>query len=103
MRGTGTGHTLKLVRDYVIPACAGNRGLTRAGIRTRLGHPCVCGERVRISPNKYWIFGSSLRVWGTAMLRHSFALRMRVIPACAGNRRCLRWYAIEFSCQIQTR
>ena len=68
------------------------------------------------------MYESSLRVRGTELFRVLRMERLRVIPACAGNGSCiasagdgsfgsslrvrgtgcLSWYAIEFSCQIQT-
>ena len=72
----------------VIPACAGNRGEGPPPRAAGAGHPCVCGEQTLMRARVRPIVGSSLRVRGTGRGRRTRAQKVRVIPACAGNRLC---------------
>ena len=70
-----------------IPACAGN---TRASEGPQTGHavhPRVCGEHSGAVPAPVATTGSSPRVRGTQRARIVDWLRIRFIPACAGNTR----------------
>ena len=87
VRGTGSRSPRHEVDRRVIPACAGNSAARSTLATTRTGHPCVCREQTKerhvLSPG----FGSSLRVRGTAQHPSNRQADLRVIPACAGNRR----------------
>ncbi len=85
VRGTRLRSAAALARVRFIPACAGN-ARPRAVIPTAAPvHPRVCGERGPHSGSGRRAAGSSPRVRGTRDLRRSRALRIRFIPACAGN------------------
>ena len=69
-----------------IPACAGNRRLSRSRIRLCSVHPRVCGEQRDRWLTGCWWYGSSPRVRGTERSLAHRLLVVRFIPACAGNR-----------------
>ncbi len=68
-----------------IPACAGNTTPRTSRTIPKAVHPRVCGEHKegRVVRQKY--DGSSPRVRGTPDPLGRSALRVRFIPACAGN------------------
>jgi len=45
VRGTVAGHTPNRLQDRFIPACAGNRFVTRRSAASNTVHPRVCGEQ----------------------------------------------------------
>ena len=86
-RVRGTRHVLGRVYagSRFIPACAGNSLAAPVIRNTPPVHPRVCGE---LGPNPRrptQSDGSSPRVRGTPFLRPRKQVRLRFIPACAGN------------------
>ena len=75
----------------ITPACAGNRcGLDC--ILVDLGdHPRVCGEQPRAAAAETVLSGSPPRVRGTERKQLDRVVCRRITPACAGNRRYLRF------------
>ena len=69
----------------VHPACAGNSYCTRSVIPGQTVHPRVCGEQSRVAISLTRDTGSSPRVRGTVFLFLREWVRLRFIPACAGN------------------
>ncbi len=68
-----------------IPACAGNTS-PRAVINPEIAvHPRVCGEHYVASLASSQTTGSSPRVRGTLTASSLGVVRVRFIPACAGN------------------
>ena len=70
-----------------IPACAGNRPGAGHLIAAEPVHPRVCGEQFVSDVRRDLLPGSSPRVRGTAHCQDHATVKMRFIPACAGNRR----------------
>ncbi len=68
-----------------IPACAGNAVCHPPLIFVSPVHPRVCGERGSSSSRASGAPGSSPRVRGTPRRPSHACLRLRFIPACAGN------------------
>ena len=68
-----------------IPACAGNTSCLQFGITPPPVHPRVCGEHTVRPPSRSMAIGSSPRVRGTLTDGDGEAVRLRFIPACAGN------------------
>ena len=68
-----------------IPACAGNGPAAFQSPATPPVHPRVCGERYRDSDIIILRDGSSPRVRGTVDYQAQGHIRVRFIPACAGN------------------
>ena len=91
VRGTADVLAEQLEHVRFIPACAGNRTPTRILRRWSSVHPRVCGEQTFISPNASTMSGSSPRVRGTDPRRLGRSVRVRFIPACAGNRAWIPW------------
>ena len=56
------------------------------------GHPCVCGEQLRVDHAADFHHGSSLRVRGTGRCEPPRRSSGRGIPACAGNRRVRKYF-----------
>ena len=68
-----------------IPTCVGNCEDVHKNYEGCPVHPHVCGELVRKIQSSCLMFGSSPRVWGTAV-RPVFRNRFtRFIPTCVGN------------------
>ena len=86
MRVTGSLQHVVGADHRVIPACTGNSIWRSIRYRSVSGHPCVCGEQRSEPCTCATMFGSSLRVRGTACQRLQRIDRSGVIPACAGNR-----------------
>ena len=87
VRGTERRRLRPRPPERVIPACAGNSRETRRPARPTTGHPCVCGEQDRPPDGLARADVSSLRVRGTVPVDRIQRADVRVIPACAGNRR----------------
>ena len=68
-----------------IPACAGNSAAIVSGDAQKAVHPRVCGEQCHGPYLVHSVFGSSPRVRGTAKPSDKHMVRLRFIPACAGN------------------
>ena len=85
VRGTLDPAVLPDARRRFIPACAGNAPIRPPGEATGAVHPRVCGERSGRSTMMIWLVGSSPRVRGTRRGRQRARVRLRFIPACAGN------------------
>ncbi len=71
--------------ERFIPACAGNRFEPPASADQNPVHPRVCGEQVVVEMSEWSSAGSSPRVRGTVFQCHRLILKIRFIPACAGN------------------
>ena len=68
-----------------IPACAGNSAMSRTARSASPVHPRVCGELELLAEGGLLQGGSSPRVRGTPRFFILPGLRLRFIPACAGN------------------
>ena len=68
-----------------IPACAGNMAWGRPPPGAYPVHPRVCGEHSSSGSRALGETGSSPRVRGTYRTRAVAPVRVRFIPACAGN------------------
>ena len=86
VRGAVLGHELFVLRVGIIPACAGSRRSTASPSARRGDHPRVCGEQRAPPPGEHMRMGSSPRVRGAVDGRRCRALRLGIIPACAGSR-----------------
>ncbi len=86
VRGTGSASAQRDGMGRFIPACAGNSRHSRSAPWMRPVHPRVCGEQSGRLSFLALLSGSSPRVRGTVPLSASRVLRLRFIPACAGNR-----------------
>ncbi len=85
VRGTGSGRQLAGQRRRFIPACAGNRTAgCRRGAYPAV-HPRVCGEQGGQLGVDLGRGGSSPRVRGTVLQHATDEVKLRFIPACAGN------------------
>ena len=85
VRGTPPSRAARSVSSRIIPACAGNAA-GRAPSRTWMpDHPRVCGERLKAARATFTFNGSSPRVRGTQIGGGPSFIRVRIIPACAGN------------------
>ena len=73
------------LRTRFIPACAGNRLVSRLRNNRLAVHPRVCGEQLRPKRRIHTRSGSSPRVRGTVKHSQGQHLLKRFIPACAGN------------------
>ena len=73
-----------------IPACAGNTSPARLITSTPAVHPRMCGEHDIVRHLCDVGYGSSPHVRGTRLGNWSSALRVRFIPACAGNTLVMR-------------
>ena len=89
VRGTETDRPGFRALNRIIPACAGNR-TTRPPLRSSPSdHPRVCGEQDMPACSRILHGGSSPRVRGTVDPFPAYGEIVRIIPACAGNRRKL--------------
>ena len=86
VRGTGARQVHLYRREGIIPACAGNRIKPRLIKCCHWDHPRVCGEQALDKPRRLRELGSSPRVRGTARFHSCNSKKLRIIPACAGNR-----------------
>ena len=68
-----------------IPAPAGNRVYAKHATDLRAVHPRACGEQVALVVAVTCIAGSSPRLRGTVQGHHPPVIRLRFIPAPAGN------------------
>ena len=85
-RGTASTSQSTLKKDRFIPAWAGNRWRARSTISSASVHPRMGGEQA-IAPNWFCIRnGSSPHGRGTVDLVLIEGLKVRFIPAWAGNR-----------------
>ena len=95
VRGTQMGHDLPPELLRFIPACAGN---SRTQVQVALLHPVhprVCGELRKLRAKESAEIGSSPRVRGTPHSWQHQSVRVRFIPACAGNSRGHRAYRAD--------
>ncbi len=84
-RGTRDPPELRQGMERIIPACAGN---AIGPIKTRLpsaDHPRMRGERREQLLRPHCVRGSSPHARGTLPFRRGEQVRVRIIPACAGN------------------
>ena len=86
VRGTDQSHTRWTCSTRFIPACAGNRNVSRDSDSRRTVHPRVCGEQISHCDFGIQMSGSSPRVRGTETYLVIQTRDERFIPACAGNR-----------------
>ena len=86
VRGTGRWDGASRSSIRFIPACAGNRRLSRAESHRKPVHPRVCGEQPLAVLIDISNRGSSPRVRGTDEAVAFPHVEERFIPACAGNR-----------------
>ena len=88
----GTRSAGALVRTLVrfIPACAGNTSPPRASTTNWLVHPRLRGEHACAAVKSYTFDGSSPPARGTRATANARRVKMRFIPACAGNTACTR-------------
>ncbi len=87
VRGTESGIASRNLNFRFIPACAGNRTLTSFFKTYPTVHPRVCGEQSPGGITSWLSDGSSPRVRGTEDREVDGRLKIRFIPACAGNRK----------------
>ena len=76
---------LRVPEIRLIPAHAGNANASRARLTTSSAHPRACGERVESDVPVFLRPGSSPRMRGTRDKRGDLILKVRLIPAHAGN------------------
>ena len=72
-----------------IPACAGNANRACTGQTGATVHPRMRGERSKMMQSHSPSLGSSPHARGTLHIFTDNNLRIRFIPACAGNARCI--------------
>ena len=85
VRGTLEADMMQPIGMRFIPACAGNAWIIAASHTPASVHPRVCGERAGGPTYPPAGYGSSPRVRGTPFFQPSQQVRIRFIPACAGN------------------
>ena len=85
MRGTHPWRDYQAARAGIIPAYAGNTGLTSNLRPSHRDHPRVCGEHLAETVTTVLKQGSSPRMRGTPMLPAVRQYGMGIIPAYAGN------------------
>ncbi len=85
VRGTGLRPRSALCGSRFIPAGAGNRRSVQNGPVCLTVHPRGCGEQMSRHVMPWIRFGSSPRVRGTGRRNAVECLRVRFIPAGAGN------------------
>ena len=73
-------------RERITPACAGNRSSRRSVKNHRKDHPRVCGEQLHHQIQRLLPAGSPPRVRGTESAYIKIEMKLRITPACAGNR-----------------
>ena len=99
LRGTDVEPGTELVQCRFIPAPAGNRPAPDRPAGPRTVHPRACGEQVPLRCMRRSCVGSSPRLRGTVPGELLARLRVRFIPAPAGNRCRLRtswaWKAVH--------
>ena len=86
MRGTAPAVLFHRIRARFIPAHAGNSCGRRCPPRSRAVHPRACGEQPSKRLRLRLAAGSSPRMRGTAIQTDGGRLKLRFIPAHAGNR-----------------
>ena len=96
MRGTPCFFCFSACRFGIIPAHAGNTGVTCSPTPWSWDHPRACGEHSEKSNQSSLLMGSSPRMRGTQIQERCGARCVGIIPAHAGNTscswRCLRSY-----------
>ena len=86
VRGTGQPNAMIARSIRITPACAGNSAMLHQLFDYQQDHPRVCGEQRYINITAEYLTGSPPRVRGTVFLRLIRKSRVRITPACAGNR-----------------
>ena len=79
--------TQTVLGERFIPAGAGNTKNARKPTYRPAVHPRGCGEHHRRNSPVFVDYGSSPRVRGTLIVKRLDRLRLRFIPAGAGNTR----------------
>ena len=90
VRGTLPRPVHRADHEGIIPACAGNTIWLRPSRRGSGDHPRVCGEHLYYRSQAHYDRGSSPRVRGTQCAVIHCLVPGGIIPACAGNTRCVR-------------
>ena len=85
MRGTVEANYQQTPIDRITPAHAGNRADGSLHRCSGQDHPRACGEQPEGVTGIGYGAGSPPRMRGTALVRLSLALPMRITPAHAGN------------------
>ena len=85
MRGTAIGRGTETLKLRFIPAHAGNRLLDRGIFPPLSVHPRACGEQLVLLIVLACLTGSSPRMRGTGPQHGGRRMRVRFIPAHAGN------------------
>ena len=88
MRGTLWRGSRESRRPGIIPAHAGNTGLTSLIIFSFRDHPRACGEHWVDRSRSATATGSSPRMRGTPLDSLTLLLSVGIIPAHAGNTEC---------------
>ena len=84
-RGTYGSDHVTVLPCRLIPACAGNISLRSLRLCLLPAHPRLCGEHTHSNPDPAKAFGSSPLTRGTRPGFVTHELKLRLIPACAGN------------------
>ena len=93
VRGALSALSGSMLRNGIIPACAGSTRLRKSQRRYRRDHPRMCGEHVSPSSLRRRSPGSSPHVRGAPCGERCDGLVHGIIPACAGSTRqiCSFW------------
>ena len=86
VRGTDFCCLFESITNRITPACAGNSKKEEPTWNKPQDHPRVCGEQHLSAPPISPSPGSPPRVRGTVNGLYQSYYRMRITPACAGNR-----------------
>ena len=85
VRGTRPSSIPCALPARIIPACAGNTPPAIRATTSSADHPRVCGEHRGCKAICLSLRGSSPRVRGTLERAAGVCVKVRIIPACAGN------------------
>ena len=85
VRGKRPTTTRKELRVRIIPACAGQTNMRPERKTKWADHPRVCGANVAMYPLMRSPCGSSPRVRGKQATGTAADIKVRIIPACAGQ------------------
>ena len=86
VRGTAFPHLMHGLFSRITPACAGNSVEKLVVGCWGEDHPRVCGEQASTIRSCPFAIGSPPRVRGTVVGNFKSHIRLRITPACAGNR-----------------
>ena len=88
-RGTPMNRGVDHNHSGIIPACAGNTEVHVYRVYEPWDHPRMRGEHWSLSRHLTPFWGSSPHARGTPLPRSMMPCSAGIIPACAGNTRCL--------------